>query len=59
MSDVIVIVDPEYGELLEGSAVRAPRWIVDTPTNREVFMRLWNLASVPDHRANGAITSSK
>lgn len=59
MSDVIVIVDPEYGELLESSAMRAPRWIVDTLTNREVFTRLWNLAPVPDHRANGAITSFK
>ena len=59
MSDLIVIVDPDYGELLERSARSAPVWIVDTPTNREVFVRLWNHLSNPDHRAKGAITSFK
>lgn len=39
--NLCVVVDPEYGELLEQVAARLPVWIVDTPANRRFFGPIW------------------
>lgn len=59
MPDLIVIVDPDYGDGLEKIAQSAPVWVVDTQGNRRAFEKLWKARPADDHRAKGAITSYK
>lgn len=59
MSDVIVIVDPEFGDRLEEVARISPIWMVDTKKNRAAFEPLWKSDPHQDHREPGAITSCK
>jgi len=59
MPDLIVIVDPCFGNLLSETAKRAPTWIVDTFQNKVAYERLWAEASSRDHRERGATTSFK
>ena len=59
MLDLIVIVDPNYGQGLDRAAQFAPLWIVDTPINKEACKRYWDRHPHRDHREQGAVTSYK
>jgi hypothetical protein len=56
MADLIVVVDPNYGDRVEGTAQAAPVWIVATPTNKTACEHLWKERAHPDHRETGAVT---
>jgi len=43
---VYIVVDLEFGEKLAELERGVPVWIVDTPTNKPVAQRFWNVASV-------------
>jgi hypothetical protein len=57
MTNVIVIVDPDYGDRLNRVEQLAPVWVVDTQINKKAFERLWKAHPNPDYREKGAITS--
>jgi hypothetical protein len=57
MVDVVVILDPAFGERLEGIAALAPVWIADTDTNKAAYERLRRSHKHVDHREKGAITN--
>lgn len=59
MSDLILVVDPDYADRLETAAQRAPVWVVATQANRDAFERLCKLHPHPDHRDKGAVTCFK
>jgi hypothetical protein len=59
MANVIIVVDPEYGDRLEAVAQLAPLWVVDTQINKKAFERLWKARPHADHRETGALTSYK
>lgn len=59
MTDLIVVVDPDYAERLERAAEIAPVWIVATETNRYACERQWKSHSHSDHREKGAVTCYK
>jgi hypothetical protein len=59
MPELIVIVDPDYGDGMERVAQSAPVWVVDTKRNKDAYARLWKISPLADHRANGAVTSYK
>lgn len=56
MINLIVVVDPNYGDLLETAAQIAPVWVVDTQVNKAACNRLWSAHRSGDHRDTGAIT---
>ena len=58
MADLIVfvVVDPNFGDLLDGIAEDAPVWIVDTPTNRTACDRVWKKHADPDYRKKAIVT---
>jgi hypothetical protein len=57
MADLILVLDPHYGERLEIVAQSAPIWIVDTNQNRAAYEPLRKGNPHRDHREKGAITS--
>jgi hypothetical protein len=57
MPDLIVVVDPDFGERLEEVAQLAPTWVVATPGNANAYQRLWKAHAHADHQEKGAITS--
>ena len=57
MSNLIVVLDPDYGHRLDTVAQIAPVWAVDTQVNKEAVERLWKTRTHADHREKGAITS--
>jgi hypothetical protein len=59
MPELIVIVDPDYGDGLETIAQSAPVWVVDTKRNKKACERLWRISPLADHRTKGAVTSYK
>lgn len=59
MPNLVVIVDPDYGDTLGKVAQSAPLWIVDTKENKDVYERLWKISPHRDHREKGAVTSYK
>ena len=59
MTDVVVVLDPAFGERLESLLPLAPIWIADTEINKPTYERLWRDHKHEDHREKGAITSFK
>jgi hypothetical protein len=55
-TDLIVVVDPNYGDRLETATQIAPVWVVAAVKNKAVCNRLWNANPAGDHRKKGAIT---
>jgi hypothetical protein len=56
MTNVIVIVDPDYGDGVERAARSAPVWVVASQTNRNACGKLWESHPHSDHRDIGATT---
>lgn len=56
MADLIVIVDPNFGDRLESLSQLAPIWIVASPDNKDACHRLWVSQAHSDHREKGAAT---
>jgi hypothetical protein len=57
MPDLIVIVDPDYGDRLLEAAQIAPVWIVASSANKSVCKRCWANYPHSDHRQKVAVTS--
>lgn len=56
VTDLIVVVDPNFGDRLESLSQLAPIWIVASPGNKDVCHRLWASQAHSDHREKGAAT---
>jgi len=56
MTDLIVVVDPDYADHVDRAAQFAPVWVVATQRNRAACERLWRSDPHPDHRDKGAVT---
>jgi hypothetical protein len=56
MTNLIVIMDPNYSDRLETVSEIAPVWVVSTPANSAACMRLWKSNPHTDHREKGSIT---
>jgi len=56
MSNLIVILDPRFGDRLESLSQGAPIWIVASPENKEACHSLWANHPRTDHRDRGAVT---
>ncbi len=59
MTDLYVVVDPDYGVRLEKLAQLAPVWIVDTERNKEALQRFRKTHPHSDYREKGSVTSYK
>jgi hypothetical protein len=59
MTNLIVVVEPDYADRVERAAQVAPVWVVATQTNRHACERLWRSYPHPDHREKGAVTCYK
>jgi len=46
---VYVVVDPNFGEQLAALPAGVPVWIIDTPANKAVAVRLWKERPTPNH----------
>ena len=46
---VLVVVDRDFGEKLAALEAGVPVWIVDTPANKPVAVRLWAERKAADH----------
>ena len=57
MTDVVVVLDPAFGERLEPLVALAPVWIVDSDINKATYERLRFGHEDLDHREKGAITN--
>ena len=55
MTNLIVIVDPDYAQSAEIPTEDGPVWIVATQTNQHACERLWK-DHPPPHRQKGAVT---
>src|SRR5579859_2235937 len=56
MTNLIVVVDPNYGDHLEKTSQIAPIWVVDSPQNNAACKRLWNASATSDHSKKGGVT---
>ena len=54
--NVIVVVDPNYGDRIEAAAQTAPVWAVASLVNRAACERIWAAHRTVDHRERGAVT---
>lgn len=59
MTNLIVVVDPDYADRMERASEFAPVWVVATQTNRDACERLWRSQPHADHREKGAVTCYK
>ncbi|HSM85496.1 MAG TPA: hypothetical protein VLT16_05070 [Candidatus Limnocylindrales bacterium] len=59
MPDLIVVVDPNYGDRVRRFDHVAPIWIVATAANKQACERLRQERPHHDHREKGAVTSYK
>jgi hypothetical protein len=57
MSNLIVILDPNYGDSFGKAAQFAPFWVVATPGNNDACQHLRETRPVADHREKGAVTN--
>lgn len=55
--DVIVVLDPAFGDRIEEIAARGPVWVVESSINTPVIRDMWRTQPHVDHREVGAITS--
>jgi hypothetical protein len=56
MINLIVVVDPNYGDLIGTAAQTAPVWAVATLANKTACERAWTAHRTTDHRERGAVT---
>ncbi len=56
MINVIVVVDPNYGDRLETATQVAPVWVVATIANKAACERMWKAQPTDDHREKSAVT---
>lgn len=56
MINLIVVVDPNYGDRIATAAQAAPVWAVDTLTNKTACERAWTAHRATDHQQRGAVT---
>jgi hypothetical protein len=56
MPDLIVVVDPNYGDRLETAVETAPVWIVASPNNRSACQRIWAADPAANHREFNSVT---
>jgi hypothetical protein len=56
MPNVIVVVDPNYGDRIETVAQTAPVWAVAGLVNKAACERIWAAHGTVDHRERGAVT---
>jgi hypothetical protein len=56
MTNVIVIVDPNYGDRIETAAQTAPVWAISSFVNKAACQRIWAAHRTLDHRETGAVT---
>ena len=54
--NVIVVVDPGYGDRIETAAQSAPVWTVASFVNKAACERTWAAHFTIDHRESGAVT---
>src|SRR6266487_4093879 len=59
MSNLIVVVDPDYADQVQRAAQFAPVGVVATQANRDACERLWRNTPHTDHREKGAVTCYK
>jgi hypothetical protein len=56
MTNVTVVVEPNYGDRIEAAAETAPVWAVASILNKAACQRIWAAHRIADHRATGAVT---
>jgi hypothetical protein len=56
MINLMVVVDPNYGDRLAAAAQIAPVWVVATQINKAACNHLWSARPSVDHRDTGAVT---
>jgi hypothetical protein len=56
MTNLIVVVDPNYGDRLETTSHMAPVWVVASSHNKATCKRLWSAHPTSDHAEKGAVT---
>ena len=55
MTDLIVVVDPNYGDRIDTAAQTAPVWAVASLVNKAACERIWGAHRTVDHRETGAV----
>ena len=56
MTNLIVVVDPNYGDRIETAAQTAPVWAVASLVNKAACERIWAAHRTGDYRERGAVT---
>ena len=56
MTNLIVVVDPKYGDRLETVTHIAPVWVVESRHNKAACKHLWSAHPTSEHTEKGAIT---
>lgn len=56
MTNLIVVLDPNYGERLDTATHISPVWVVASVHNKAACKRLWSAHTTSDHTKKGAIT---
>lgn len=59
MTNVVVVLDPAFGERIRSLLPVAPIWIVSTETNKSAYQSLQHDYMHEDHHKKGTITSFK
>ena len=54
--NLVVIVNPNYGDRIETAVHIAPVWAVATLVNKTACKRIWTEHEPVDHRRRGAVT---
>src|SRR5262245_12559818 len=56
MVEVIVVVDPNYGDRIATAAKTAPVWAVASFVNKAACEHVWAAHGTVDHRERGSVT---
>jgi hypothetical protein len=56
MTNLIVVLDPNYGDRIEIAAQTAPVWAVASTINKAACERIWATHRPADHREIGSVT---
>jgi hypothetical protein len=56
LTDLIVVVDPNYGDRIQAAAQKAPVWVVASLVNKAACEPIWAARRTVDHRERGAVT---
>lgn len=54
--NLVVVLDPDYGDRIKTAAQIAPVWVVASLVNRAACERIWAAHRTVDHRERGAVT---